>query len=243
MSLKKKKDPSGRRRREKKSIEEIRARDRVLRQRIAFTANLAVAALSVLALVLDLRAEGAGTFLLFTADSGLYTLAGSAAYAVSALAERIRKKEGSRRQRRAVRVLRYGSVCCACTSLVLLCFVLIPSVGAENTRAILFSGGTLVCGIIVPCVSLLSFMLCERGPALRNRDMIWPLIPAGLYIMVLDFLNLAGAADGPYTIFQVYRQPPLMSVYWFVILLGLTAVLSWLIQWISRILSLEKGQW
>ncbi len=233
------KKPAGR----KRTTEEIRTRRRTFGQWGAFLANLALTVCGITVFLRCLCTEGPQTLLTFTTDSGLYTCVGSAAYVWMALRARFGGKRSARRQPAAVRRLRYGSTCCGATALVMLALVIIPAIGAENTGRVLRSDGTLYFGLIAPCISLISFLLWEHRPLVQGRDMLWAMIPTAAYMLALDFLNVIRAVDGPYSVFQVYRQSAAAVVYWIFIVLVLTLLFSWLIRWMNRILSLERGQW
>ena len=59
-------------------------------------------------------------------------------------------------------------------------------------------------------------------------------MPTFVYAAIVLVLNFAKTLTGPYFFLEVYENPWYMSIVWVVVVLGMAALLSWLLLLINR---------
>ena len=129
-----------------------------------------------------------------------------------------------------VHVLKYVSVCCAAVVLLAGIFVLMPlSGGIRSGPELLLHSPGIFLRVLGPLAGFVSFVCIDRTALPDKRVKVLPLIPTGLYALVLLILNVTRTIRGPYPFFLIYEQPLWLSILWFVLLLALIAAVSSLI--------------
>ena len=66
------------------------------------------------------------------------------------------------------------------------------------------------------------------------RTAAYAVIPTLIYGIVTLILNLARELDGPYPFLQVYRQPAIASVGWFVAIIGGNYLIALAVRAVSK---------
>ena len=125
-------------------------------------------------------------------------------------------------QKYFVEVLRFLSAgMLVMTFFVTLC-VLVPMTG--NIKGLMFSGSGLFHHLIVPVLSVLSFLFAEdRVP----MTWIWlPVVVTLIYGLIMLYMNASGKIDGPYPFFQVKRLGKRLTVLWMAGLLIVVSIFS-----------------
>ncbi|MBP5198977.1 MAG: hypothetical protein J6033_07990, partial [Lachnospiraceae bacterium] len=121
-----------------------------------------------------------------------------------------------------VEVLRFLSTGMLLLTFVVTAFVLVPLTG--NIKELLFSGAGLFHHLIVPVLSLISFLFAEdRVPT------VWVILPLAVtlvYGIIMLYLNHSGKADGPYPFFKINEIGKKRTALWMVILMIVVGVLS-----------------
>ena len=115
--------------------------------------------------------------------------------------------------------IQFSAVCCLMVTFLVVLFVLAPDAGKNGYRTMLTQGDMLYHHLLCPILILVAFALLER-PNIPMRAAAYAVIPTLIYGIVTLILNLARKLDGPYPFLQIYRQPAIASVGWFVAIIG-----------------------
>ena len=108
-------------------------------------------------------------------------------------------------------LLRYLSSCMLVMTFFVTSCILIPMGG--NPRQLLFSGNGLYHHLIIPIVSVGSYLLAEQHvPSVRA--LLLPVALTFVYGMIMLVLNDRDVFDGPYPFFRVKNQPAWATVLW-----------------------------
>ena len=127
-------------------------------------------------------------------------------------------------------LLRYLSSCMLVMTFFVTTCILIPMGG--DPRKLLFSGNGLYHHLIIPIISVGSYLLIER----HVHSPIVILAPTALtflYGMIMLWVNYKGKFDGPYPFFRVKHQSVAATVLWMTALIGAIGLLSLAIYIIS----------
>ena len=127
-------------------------------------------------------------------------------------------------------LLRYLSSCMLLMTFFVTSCILVPMGG--DPKLLLFSGNGLYHHLIIPIVSIGSYLLIERhiqSPA----AILVPTALTFLYGMIMLWVNYKDLFDGPYPFFRVKHQSVAATVLWMTALTGAIGLLSFVIYRIS----------
>ena len=127
-----------------------------------------------------------------------YTQLSNAAAAVSALALVVFG------QTPATALLRYLGCCMLVMTFFVTSCILVP--GGGNARELLFSGSGLYLHLIIPAVSVGSYLVLELHASSPAAIAVSTTLTF-IYGMLMLYLNYRGAVDGPYPFFRVKDSP------------------------------------
>ena len=128
-------------------------------------------------------------------------------------------------------LLRYLSSCMLVMTFFVTTCVLVPMGG--DPKRLLFSGTGLYFHVLLPVLSVGSYLLLEDHPS----SAAWVGMPTGLtflYGMIMLALNARGRYDGPYPFFRVRNQKAAATVLWMAALTGAVGLLSLAIYGLGR---------
>ena len=112
-------------------------------------------------------------------------------------------------------LLRYLSSCMLVMTFIVTTCVLIPMGG--DPKMLLFSGNGFYHHLVIPIVSVGSYLLVERH-VLNPSSIIIPTAVTFVYGMVMLYENYRGWFDGPYPFFRVKQQSVIATVLWMAVL-------------------------
>ena len=194
-----------------------------------FIADIAVLTVALTGVVMQflLSHPWWGTFRTFMFYSSLLLIAASGGHAL--FEERILRNKGSFVPS-FIHVSKYVSVCCAAVTLLASIFVLVPlSGGIRSCPELLLRSPGIFLRVLAPLAGFVSFVFIDRTALPDRRVKMLPLIPSGLYALLLIVLNMTRTIRGPYPFLLLYEQPLWLSILWFVLLFALIAAVSALI--------------
>lgn len=121
--------------------------------------------------------------------------------------------------------LRYLSTCMLVLTFLVTVFVLIPMGGSP--KQLLFSGNGPYHHLLCPVLGTISYIFFEQHCA--GSALMLPVIVTLVYGLIMLVLNALKIVDGPYPFFRVHNQPFQATVLWMVVLLLVTAGISWVV--------------
>ena len=118
-------------------------------------------------------------------------------------------------QKKFVEVFRLLSVSMLVMTFFVTVCILVPMSGM--VRELLFSGSCLYHHLLVPVLSVASYLFVEERAAFA---MIWlPITVTLIYGIIMVYLNAVGKVDGPYPFFRVRKLGVKRTAVWIVLLL------------------------
>ena len=179
--------------------------------------NLAVVIMELRAFILSFGNNGFLLFQFYTEDSNLFAMVSGACLSVYIILDLYK---GGVPVPMWVRLIKYMSTCCLTVTLLVVVFVLIPTMRQLSPAQLLFSGSMLFQHTLCPILAIVSFLFLEHEPPLLKKHAFYALIPTVIYAVVTTALTALRVMKGPYPFLFVYEQPAYMSVIWFVIIVG-----------------------
>ena len=128
-------------------------------------------------------------------------------------------------------LLRYLSSCMLVMTFFVTCCILIPMGG--DPKLLLFSGNGLYHHLIIPVVSVGSYLLAE-GHVPSLGAILLPTALTFLYGMVMLDLNYRDVFEGPYPFFRVKNQSAGATVLWMTALTGAIALIALAVFFLGR---------
>lgn len=118
-----------------------------------------------------------------------------------------------------LKMLKYISTICLTVTFLVVVFLLAPMYNFSY-RYLLFHGGLLYQHFLCPLLSIITFIFFDNLESYSRKDNFKGLSFTIVYAVVLIILNLLGIVDGPYPFLRVNSQSALMSVIWFIVIMG-----------------------
>jgi len=174
---------------------------------MAVAANVVIIVCEILALSKSWKARSWKLLQFYTVLSNLTALAASVIFLLAGSGE-------------ISTYLRYLAACMLVMTFLVTACILVP--GGGGFRQLMLSGSGLYHHLIVPILSLVSYICWEP-----HTD-IWllPSLSTLAYGIIMLVLNGTGKADGPYPFFRVKNQSAAATVLWMLLLFGMIAAVS-----------------
>ena len=191
----------------------------------AFLCNLVLFFCEIAGLVLAVIEMGAGLFFYYTELSNILVLLSSFFFLLSFFFN-VWKGCGTNFP---THLFRFAATSASTLTFLVVVTVLIPMVGAPVQ--LLFGGSMLFHHTLCPLLSMVSFMLFEKEETrnLKYKHLPFALIFTLIYGAIFIVLNVLRVYDGPYPFLRVYNQPVWMSIIWFVVIIGMAGLISFLL--------------
>ncbi|MCR4640713.1 MAG: hypothetical protein K5697_01620 [Lachnospiraceae bacterium] len=122
-----------------------------------------------------------------------------------------------------VEVFRFLSVSMLAMTFFVTVFILVPM--SRNVKGLLFSGSGFFHHLLVPILSVLSYMTVED-----RASLIWIWLPAAvtlIYGLTMLYLNAKEKVDGPYPFFRIKAQGVKKTVLWMVALMMAVSIMAY----------------
>ena len=198
--------------------------------KVAYYLNIVLVVLGVVGLIVSIISNGLGLFSYYTQDSNILGLLSSLLFVVTGY-ESFKSKMV--KTNNFVAKFRFMATACMCLTFLVVIFVLIPIAGFKWTGWYLFGGANLYYHTLCPIISFISFMFFENVVNLRFVNTVINFIPTVIYAIITITLNALNIMYGPYPFLKVHEQSILMSVIWFILIVGgswLIAILIYLLK-------------
>lgn len=127
---------------------------------------------------------------------------------------------------------RYCATCMLVMTFLITLFILVPIL-ENGMKILMLSGNGLYHHLLVPIISLFSYLFLE----IHDQRWLVPVIISLIYGLLMYYLNYIGKMDGPYPFFKVRKQGIKKSVIWIFILLAIISSISLGVMFISRLFS------
>ena len=128
-------------------------------------------------------------------------------------------------------MIRYLSSCMLVMTFIVTTCVLIPMGG--NPKMLLFSGNGFYHHLVIPVVSVCSYLVFEQHVTNAGAILI-PTIMTFLYGIIMLYMNYKDWFDGPYPFFRVKQQSVKATVLWMSVLTAAIALISVIIFFLGK---------
>ena len=128
--------------------------------------------------------------------------------------------------------LRFITTSCLTITFLVVLFILTPMFNF-NYKLLMFTDEFCIFHTITPLVSLYSYLFYEKRSKKNYLGFTYTLLYAFLFIQ----LNIFRIVDGPYPFLRIRNQSPLMSLLWFIIIVGGSYLISISINKIHKIIN------
>ena len=124
-----------------------------------------------------------------------------------------------------VRLFKYVTTVGLTITFVVVLVILLPMVGF-NFNYLLFQGAMPYHHLICPILSFITFIYYDDLGKYYKKDSYYPLGVTLIYGFTLIVLNILRKIDGPYPFLKVYNQTFIVSVLWFILIIGMGYLIS-----------------
>ena len=186
----------------------------------SFIINILIIIMELFAFLVCYKESGFACFEYYTQDSNLFLMFTSLLYVISLLI-------CDKKIPHFVSLLKYA----ATTSVVITFFtvvtILAPVMGGY--KAMLLDGTMLIHHLICPIFGFVTFVFFERHNLNGLKDALISMIFTCLYGIIAVTLNVLKIMDGPYPFLKVYDQTILISIFWLILMMGSSYLITVLI--------------
>lgn len=172
--------------------------------------------LEIIGLIVCYNSFGRIDLVYYTIDSNIFLLISTILYLLTI-----------KNVPRTVQLLKYSSTLSVFITFLVVVFVLYPMYDF-NFQFMFLDGPNLYMHVLCPLLALISFIFFDVNEIENSfKNNLRSLYFTILYAIILISLNFLNIVSGPYPFLKVNEQPPLMTVFWIVLIMGGSLILSW----------------
>ena len=186
----------------------------------AFIINILIIIMELFAFLVCYKESGFACFKYYTQDSNLFLMFTSLLYVISLLI-------CDKKIPHFVSLLKYAATTSVVITFLTVVTILAPVMGGY--RAMLLDGTMLIHHLICPIFAFVTFVFFEKHNLNGLKDALISMIFTCLYGVVAVTLNVLKIMDGPYPFLKVYDQTILMSIFWLILMMGSSYLITVLI--------------
>ena len=125
--------------------------------------------------------------------------------------------------------LRFMSTSCLMVTFLVVLFILSPMY-QFNYKLLMFTDVFFILHTLCPLLSIISYIFFEDGSKKKYLGFAFTLF----YGIVLIILNALRIVNGPYPFLMVYKQGIIMSIVWFILIIGGCYIISLLLSYLNK---------
>ena len=186
----------------------------------SFIINVLIIIMELFAFLVCYKESGFACFEYYTQDSNLFLMLTSLLYVISLLI-------CDKKIPHFVSLLKYAATTSVVITFLTVVTILAPVMGGY--KAMLLDGTMLIHHLICPIFSFITFVFFEKHNLNGLKDALISMIFTCLYGVVTVTLNVLKIMDGPYPFLKVYDQTILMSIFWLILMMGSSYLITVLI--------------
>lgn len=186
----------------------------------AFIINILIIIMELFAFLVCYKESGFACFKYYTQDSNLFLMFTSLLYVISLLI-------CDKKIPHFVSLLKYAATTSVLITFLTVVTILAPVMGGY--KAMLLDGTMLIHHLICPIFGFVTFVFFERHNLNGLKDALISMIFTCLYGIIAVTLNVLKIMDGPYPFLKVYDQTILMSIFWLILMMGSSYLITVLI--------------
>ena len=186
----------------------------------AFIINILIIIMELFAFLVCYKESGFACFKYYTQDSNLFLMFTSLLYVISLLI-------CDKKIPHFVSLLKYAATTSVVITFLTVVTILAPVMGGY--KAMLLDGTMLIHHLICPIFGFVTFVFFEKHNLKGLKDALISMIFTCLYGIIAVTLNVLKIMDGPYPFLKVYDQTILMSIFWLILMMGSSYLITVLI--------------
>lgn len=186
----------------------------------AFIINILIIIMELFAFLVCYKESGFACFKYYTQDSNLFLMFTSLLYVISLLI-------CDKKIPHFVSLLKYAATTSVVITFLTVVTILAPVMGGY--KAMLLDGTMLIHHLICPIFGFVTFVFFEKHNLNGLKDALISMIFTCLYGVVAVTLNILKIMDGPYPFLKVYDQTILISIFWLILMMGSSYLITVLI--------------
>ena len=186
----------------------------------SFIINILIIIMELFAFLVCYKESGFACFEYYTQDSNLFLMFTSLLYIISLLI-------CDKKIPHFVSLLKYAATTSVVITFLTVVTILAPVMGGY--KAMLLDGTMLIHHLICPIFAFVTFVFFEKHNLNGLKDALISMIFTCLYGVVAVTLNVLKIMDGPYPFLKVYDQTILMSIFWLILMMGSSYLITVLI--------------
>ena len=186
----------------------------------AFIINILIIIMELFAFLVCYKESGFACFKYYTQDSNLFLMFTSLLYVISLLI-------CDKKIPHFVSLLKYAATTSVVITFLTVVTILAPVMGGY--KAMLLDGTMLIHHLICPIFGFVTFVFFERHNLNGLKDALISMIFTCLYGIIAVTLNVLKIMDGPYPFLKVYDQTILISIFWLILMMGSSYLITVLI--------------
>ena len=128
-----------------------------------------------------------------------------------------------------LKLFKYSTTICLTVTFIVVIFILAPMYNF-NYVYLLFHNELLYHHLLCPILSIITFIYFDDLGMLDKKDSLLGLSLTLIYAVVLIILNIAKFIEGPYPFLYVYKQSIVVSIIWFIIIIGLSYFIAYILR-------------
>ncbi len=127
-----------------------------------------------------------------------------------------------------IKDLRFMSTSCLTVTFLVVIFILSPMFGF-NYKLLMFTNVFFIFHTLCPLLSIISYILFEE----KSNKLYLGFLFTIAYAIILLILNYFRIVSGPYPFLLVHKQSIFMSIFWFVLIVGGSYMISILLNYLN----------
>ena len=186
----------------------------------SFIINILIIIMDLFAFLVCYKESGFACFEYYTQDSNLFLMFTSLLYVISLLI-------CDKKIPHFVSLLKYAATTSVVITFLTVVTILAPVMGGY--KAMLLDGTMLIHHLICPIFAFVTFVFFEKHNLNGLKDALISMIFTCLYGIIAVTLNVLKIMDGPYPFLKVYDQTILISIFWLILMMGSSYLITVLI--------------
>lgn len=192
-----------------------------MNKNISILLNTLIVILEIMGLIVTMNLNHRLSIEYYTEDSNILTLFSSLLYLVFlSLKNEIP---------RWLELFKYMTTICLTVTFIVVLFILAPMYNF-NYGYLLFNGSLLYQHLLCPILCIITFIFFDKLNKYSIRDSIIGNAFTIFYAVILISLNILQIIEGPYPFLMVRNQTIIMSIIWFIIVVGLSYIVGLLLR-------------
>ena len=197
-----------------------------MKKKISIVLNVLIIVFEIVGLIVTYKLNKRISIEYYTEDSNILTMFSSLIYVIFLIKNDKLPKWAE--------MFKYMTTICLTVTFLVVLFILSPMYNF-NYLYLLTHGSLLYQHLLCPIFSIVTFIFFDKLNKYDIKDSFKGNSLTIIYAFILIILNIFRKTEGPYPFLMVYNQSTLMSIIWFIAIIGL----SYLIGLILRILFLK----